>query len=57
MMDDGVDERRDVGVAGNEGKEGEEGRESASEAQALRLFPLLTLHSELPLRLKPSLLT
>ena len=56
-MDDGMDERRDVGVAGTEGKEGEEGRESASEAQALRLFLLLTLHSKLLLRLKPSLLT
>lgn len=56
-MDDGVDERRDVGVAGTEGKEGEEGRECASEAQTLRLFLLLILHSKLLLRLKPSLLS
>lgn len=57
MMDDGVDERRDVGVAGTEGKEGEEGRECGSEAQTLRLFLLLILHSKLLLRLKPSLLS
>lgn len=57
-MDDGVDERRDVGVAGTEGKGGRRRVrvcERSANSSSLSLLPRI-LHSELLLRLKPSLL-